>query len=141
MDLADVTMTPPTNYCQLWRHAITSNSLKNNYLQIVFSTFKATCNYNISNNQNRRGPNHPEDPSNKFLRILDMGSISIKNQLFFWTSDTFLLWKCGNVKLGNFEISNFWFFRSHVGTRKHLRNEGIGFLRWHLVTINGILGH
>ena len=67
--------------------AVTRRPIKNNYnndndndyvsnLKLDINFYKANNSRNRLLTFERRGPNNPDDPSNKFLKILTMGSIS-----------------------------------------------------------------
>ena len=85
---SDVSLRPKTNIIYLWRHQDTPKSTRKYH--IIFKNI-------ISGNSTtfelhpfevfwkRRAPKHLDDPSNKFLKILDMGSISSrKSEIEFW---------------------------------------------------------
>ena len=83
-DLADVTITPQTNYVQLWRHKITLNKPEHNpesflgniilgniqFLKIRFFKF-----------WERRVPTNPGDPSNIFENLEQEIKIYQKHEL------------------------------------------------------------
>ena len=64
----DVSMTPTTQYFALWRHQDTliNPKIKQNHVGRYVSW----------ESQNRGTPKKPEDPSDNFLEILNMESIS-----------------------------------------------------------------
>ena len=67
-DLADVTMTPETNYIRFGQHQDTSNNTRK-YSTIFGKYYFWKC-PNSENRKNkfrgRRGPTHPDDTSNNF---------------------------------------------------------------------------
>ena len=72
----DVSMTPKTNYFYLWR-PMHSKYAKNDPKALNKLFPKSHCSTTVILNMLEiRVPKHLEDPSNKFLRILNMGSIS-----------------------------------------------------------------
>ena len=110
-DLAEVSMTPQT--------IIVLNPRDTKRFQIfqekntTFSKLLFVRNLTISELPflwtlwKRRGANNPEDPSNKWSDILDMGSTFIKkHETVFW------VWR--TLKLGHFGILNFnlWNFET-----------------------------
>ena len=80
LDLVDMSMAPKTNYLKLWRHQITPNNPRKS--RIISNRFfwksQNIGNPNNWNYWNISGPKNPEDLFIKFLKILDMISISIK---------------------------------------------------------------
>ena len=72
-------MTPKTNIIYLWRHQdAQNNSRKSNIIfeKNMFGKFQQFGNRKFWKFWKRRGLTNPEDLSDKFLKILDMGPIS-----------------------------------------------------------------
>ena len=77
---SDVSLSTKTNYFDLWSPQDTSNNSRKipNHLKQYYFGKSQKMEINKFENVGRGGRN-PDDPSNKFFRILDMGSISFKN--------------------------------------------------------------
>ena len=75
----------------------------NMFEHIVLINLKISEIQNCTNFRTKRAPTNDEDPSNKFLKILDMGSISIKN----------MKWEFGNMDKNNSkELKDFRIFET-----------------------------
>ena len=70
----DVSMIPQTNIIYLWRRQDTPNNPRNS--RIIFKKITLGNNkkwkYKCWKLWERRGPTNPEDPLNKFLKILNL---------------------------------------------------------------------
>ena len=71
--LLDVSMTPKTDYFQLWTHQMIPTSLRkirNHYWETCFWEVQHFGQRTIYNLLQRRVPNNPEDPWYKFLKLI-----------------------------------------------------------------------
>ena len=73
-------MTPQTNYFKLWRHQDTSNNSRKTELfwEILCLEISKSWTWENLKILEKVPPTNPEDPSDLFLKILKMGSISSK---------------------------------------------------------------
>ena len=85
---SEVSMTPKTNMIHHWRHQAPPNNQRRNpqcfFENIITGNFRMSEHDNFESFGND-GAKNPDDPSNKFLKIFDMGSISPrKHEMEFW---------------------------------------------------------
>ena len=98
-------MAPKTNYVQLWRHQITPNnsrSIPNHLFEYIFRDIILWTSNTSKRFQQTRVEHENEDPSKKFLRNSDMGSISARKYEMEYF-DLLKLWNSQNLNLRNFE--------------------------------------
>ena len=115
-------MTPKKKYSWSWRHQGTFNKHSVKCL-IIFQKHHFGKSQKLGNHMfwrcwKRRAPENPHDPANKFLKLLNMGSISIKktwNRILL-IRNRYLARKTlnnfGSLKLWDFETLERWNFET-----------------------------
>ena len=90
LGFSDVSMIPKTNIIHFSRHQDTPNNSRRNptsFSNMIVSEISLLGKSKCLKHSKRRALDNPDDPSNQFLKVLDMGPISSRKHEMMILSD------------------------------------------------------